>query len=90
MLVCGMFVEFQCQPMAIYWLGLANVQGLADMQGRALVVTIHIAMATSMSSTPARTTQKPRIGKKVAYCATQKHSPITCSYVCGGKHKQLE
>ena len=46
------------------WFGLANVQGLANMQGQALVITLHIA-----------------IGKKVAFCATHKHSPITRSYV---------
>ena len=86
MLVCGMFVEFQCQLMAITelklyagWVWPIHMQGLANMQGLASVVTMYIAIAATMSSTPACTTQKPRLGKKVAYCATQKHSPITCS-----------
>lgn len=78
MLVCGMFVEFQCQPMAIIelklyagWVCMANVQGLTNMQVQALVVTMHIGIATSVSSTPACTTQKTEDDKKVAYYATE-------------------
>ena len=48
------------------WVWPINVQSLANMQGQALVVSMHIAIAATMSSTPACTTKKLRLGKKVA------------------------
>ena len=78
-----MFVEFQCQPMAIIelklyagWVCMANVQGLINMQVQALVVTVHTAIATSVSSTPACTTQKLRMIRKWP-TMQQKHSPVS-------------